>query len=658
MKIIHKIDDFLYNLFPSVDKNDTQSLMETLKDYYAWGPYKPAVSVSGSYVTIMLDVPAILAQQGDFKKVVQLCEKGNYAEAKPILRLLIAQNPSVSEYHRVMGQVLSEEGHQDEAINSLIDALRWDSKNGWALMMMGNIFSRYKKDITTALKYYDQALVANPDDYITLTNIGVNLMQQGNLVEAKRYLEKSLKINDKYPNTYLALGMTTMKEGDDHTAFQHTVQAVKLCTDRSTLYQNAVRQAIELAKSIAEHETSDTLYKNYLHKLEFEGERKIQITADEEIPTAARFEFAENYNRDKHVIRYKLDFPAVQHLIMHELVHVDLVTQARKESVNQLFISHLDHRTQFVKGIDATIRKLSGMGVSESAIQDYCSGLFEGLNRQVFNTPIDLFIEQYLYQEHPSLRPIQFLSLYRILQEGLKATTDKDIVALSPKNILSKSKIYNIVLALQYKDLYGVDLVPDFLADAQELAAAKGFYEEYLEYRDDRTAGEEYELVLHWAEDLKLDQYFELVDEVEFRTKRTPIDNLMTSIEEDPYDLESDDKMKRREMEKFQKSQKALGTNMAVVMYMAEALRFFEHRPKEETKRIAIEISMQGTQGYKFEVENYRLSTIPGRTFTGYQILAYYYVSWAIAMPDMLAQLQIPYEEEYKLAQTLYKFDN
>ena len=43
-----------------------------------------------------------------------------------------------------MGQMLSDEGDQDEAINYLIDALRWDSKNAWALLMMGNIFAKFK----------------------------------------------------------------------------------------------------------------------------------------------------------------------------------------------------------------------------------------------------------------------------------------------------------------------------------------------------------------------------------------------------------------------------------------------------------------------------------------------------------------------------------
>ncbi len=122
-----------------------------------------------------------------------------------------------------MGQILSDEGDPEEAINCLIDALRWDSKNGWALLMMGNIFAKFKDDVTTALKYYDQALFANPNYNIAINNIGANLMQQGKIQEAKKYFWEAIKINNQYPNTHFALGMIAEMENDLHSAFYNTV---------------------------------------------------------------------------------------------------------------------------------------------------------------------------------------------------------------------------------------------------------------------------------------------------------------------------------------------------------------------------------------------------------------------------------------------------
>jgi tetratricopeptide (TPR) repeat protein len=658
MQIIHKLDSFFFTIFPELTGGGKSLIINTLERIYSYGPFKPIVSIESDIIKIEIDTSSIISQETDFRKVTNYCVKGQFSEAKPILQNLIETNPTNSEYHRIMGQILSEEGDQEEAINCLIDALRWDSKNGWALLMMGNIFAKFKDDVPTAMKYYDQALVANPNDNITINNIGANLMQQVKLEEAKKYFWEAIKINDKYPNTHFALGMIAEIEEDYQSAFYSTIQAIKFNKNRDVLYQNSQRQVFEIAKKIISTEIGKKTYRQYRKKLEYEGDKRVDIVQDEEIPTAAKFEFAENYDRDTHIVRYKPSYPAVEHLIMHELVHLEFVIEARKENLNQLFISNQSHKTQFIKGLEPTIKKFNKMGISDKSISDYCSNLFEGMNRQIFNTPIDLFIEEFLFNEFTDLRPYQFLSLHNLLQEGLKAVTDKKIVELSPKDIISKSKIYNLVSALQFKDLFGFDFIEDFNATPIELKQANDFYNEYLQYKDDKEPAEEYELVLHWAEDLKLDKNFELVSENEFRTKRTNIENLLSSIENDPYELESKDPYKEREMEKFQKSQQGIGTNMAVVMFMVDALKFFEGMPQEEIKKIAFEIAMQGTQGYRPDIDNYRISSIKGKVFSGYHILAYYYVSWVLALPEMLSELQLPYDDEYKIALSMHKPNN
>ncbi len=553
-----------------------------------------------------------------------------------------------------MGQILSDEGDQEEAINCLIDALRWDSKNGYALLMMGNIFAKFQNDVSTAMKYYDQALIAKPDDHITINNIGANLLQQGKNEEAKKYFWQALKLNDQYPNTHYALGLVAEMENDFHSAFYSTIQAIKKNKNKDALYQNAVRQAFDLAKNICATDQGTKIYREFRHKLEFEGNKEIDIVEDNEIATAAKIEFAEYYDRPKHIVRFKPNYPSKEHLIMHELVHLDLVIQARKENVNQLFVSNQEQKAAFIKGIKPTVDKMQKMGVSEQAIANYCAGLYNGVNSQVFNAPIDLFIENYLFDEYAELRPFQFVSLYTIVQEGLKAVTDKQVVELTPKDILSKTKIYNLLGAMQFKELYGLDFLKDYQATPAELKQAQVFYEEFLEYKEDKKPAEEYELVQHWAEDLKLEKNFELVLESTYR-KRTNIDELLTSIEEDPFDTKTKDPVKEREMETFQKAQQELGTNMAVVMYMVDAMQYFESKPKEEIKKIAFEIAMLGTQGLRPDKSDYRLNSIAGRVFTGYHILAYYYVSWAMAIPEMLSQLQLPYDDEYTMAKAMYK---
>ncbi len=105
MQIIHKLDDFLYTIFSSVNQNDKESLIKVIQEYYTYGPYKPKVTIEDDWVTINIDTPTIISQDADYIKVVALCEKGNYFEAKPILKDLISKNPTISEYHRIMGQI-------------------------------------------------------------------------------------------------------------------------------------------------------------------------------------------------------------------------------------------------------------------------------------------------------------------------------------------------------------------------------------------------------------------------------------------------------------------------------------------------------------------------------------------------------------------------
>jgi len=115
--------------------------------------------------------------------------------------------------------------------------------------------------------------------------------------------------------------------------------------------------------------------------------------------------------------------------------------------------------------------------------------------------------------------------------------------------MLNRQGILSLILALQYKDLYGVDMINDFNATAQERQEAQEMYDEYLQYKDDKQPGEEYEIIAHWAEDLSLDANFDLVDENTYRkTESSDIDDILKKIEQDPLGLEGEDRQREQEM--------------------------------------------------------------------------------------------------------------
>ena len=655
MKIIFPKEDFLYTLFPELTNSDDNQIIKKLSDYYSYNQFKPIVTIEKDLIVVEIDINKIHRHEIDFQRVISFCEKGNYIDAKPVLSKLIAENPTNSEYHRIMGQILSDEGNQDEAINSLIDALRWNPKNSWALIMMGNIFAKFGNDIATAMKYYDQAQKNNPNDNISLNNIGANLMQQGKIAEAKKYLIEAMKINNSYPNTHFAMGMIAEIENDLPSAFYSAVQAIKLNKVKDQLYNNSIRQAFTIAKNIISTNVGKNTCFKYRRELEIECGKEIDIVKDSEILTAAKFEFAENYNTVKHTIKYKPNYPAIEHLIMHELVHLKFVIDARNNNINKLFISHSQHRNAFNKWIEPSVQKLKRMGVPEKQISNYINGLFDGMNLLVYNAPLDLFVENVLYTDFPELRPYQFISLYNLLMESLQSVTDKKVIEISPKEIVSKNKIFNMVNAMQFRELYGIDIVSDFKPTSGELKQAMSFYEEFLEYKDDKEPAEEYELVQHWADDLELNGYFELVDEKVHRSKDSKQQELLNVFEkflEIKNDTEVD---QEAETKLFLKNQKEKGTNPEVVTFMVEALEYFAGMPIEKIKTIAFEIALQGTKGYHPEKKGYKNKLMPDKSFLGYQILAYYYVSFALAAPEVLKDLQLPFHEEYLMAKSIFK---
>ena len=92
---------------------------------------------------------------------------------------------------------------------------------------------------------------------------------------------------------------------------------------------------------------------------------------------------------------------------------------------------------------------------------------------------------------------------------------------------------------------------------------------------------------------------------------------------------------------------------MMMSMYMIGAMEYFDTLEPHDVHRIAIEIAMVGVTGIDPK-KNYSIKSIPGKEFGGYQFLAYYYVSWARAIPEKLEHLGLPFSKAYESALQMY----
>ena len=129
-----------------------------------------------------------------------------------------------------------------------------------------------------------------------------------------------------------------------------------------------------------------------------------------------------------------------------------------------------------------------------------------------------------------------------------------------------------------------------------------------------------------------------------------PLVDQLDRIQADPLDEHSTDPERARAMATFQAAATEQGLNMAVVMFMVDALQHFKNLPLPKVKEVALEIAMLGTQGIAPDKQGFKLHHAPGKTFSGQHLLAWYYVSWKLAIPEMVEDLQLPYAKEYGMA--------
>ncbi|WCL50746.1 tetratricopeptide repeat protein [Leptospira sp. GIMC2001] len=654
MEIIYNLDDLLFTLFPDIKRDDEKSILQELSRYYAIGSYQPEIILDRDRVKIKIEIDKLDSSTKEYNRAIGLCEAGKFQDAKILLASLIEKNPTSSDLYRMLGQIHSEEGDQEKGINYLIEALKWDNKNKYALTMMGNIFFIYKSDPDTALIYFNQVLKIDPNDFLALNNIGSQLGKLGRFSEAKTYFERALRSNPEFPNTYQGLGLISDNSGNLFEAFNYYLKSLKFNPKKDALFEKTLGNIIELSTRIIESKTSSSLINDFKSNLEIRGKTPIEIKASQEVPYYAKIEYAEIYDRDRHIIKYKPTKIGIDHLVMHELAHLMFALDAKENNKYQLIASNEKNKSAFYEFSNSSILKLRKRGVVETDISNFLTAVQEGIISQAFNTPIDLFIEDYLYRKIENLRPYQFLSLYNLVQESIKAVTDPNILEIASELVVSKSKIYNLVNAFQFRDLYNIDMEELFNANPKERKIADSFYKEFLSHKESKKPGIEYKLIDSWSNRLDLDRFFYLVIEEDYLKQK----KLEESFQETaPLEGVKSQEVSESDLEmaKFLRNQEIEGVNKSIIFYMIGALEYFKNMSIDRIKVIAMEIARIGMNGISPDRDGYIVTSIPEKTFSGNHLLAYYYVSWKLAIPEMVDKLQLPFREEFDLAEKMYK---
>lgn len=596
--------------------------------------------------------------QEKLQHALDLCNKNKFDEALPILEEITKTDPKNSEAWRTLAQLHWFHQHDPEkAYNELIEALRCEPSNIWALVLMGNLLTKEKNDVEHAKQYYDKVLEFHPDNAIAINNIGATYMEVKDYEAALPYLQKALTIDDTYANSYYGLALCYYKLGRLADAFDICHKGALKSSERPenpAVRDELIKLYVTVAKELSDQTNYINVWKGIKDELEAVDHVNIRITEDKTLNVHAKMEYAPLHAAKEHVIRYNPEKNFVEHLFIHEMMHLKMNQQATKAKKAKAVISSENTRKAFNKRYLAFMKKKHSH-IPASEMNKVIAGLADGLGLQLMNCPLDLFVEHMIYKDYAIVRPIQMLSLFHMEQDNINAVKQAATNGFFPKEIVSANKVMNIATSMHFMDMYGINLIGQYQPTKQEYEHAKDLYEEFKAYLNTYNPGDEYEMLEYFVESFNMEDLVEIINESEV-TAGMKAD---LSMKGDLQDLaegalsEEDADVANAQFALNHQDGADATETMMMSMYMLAAMEYFDKLTGQDVHRIALEIAMVGVTGIDPK-KKYSIKSVPEKEFGGYEFLAYYYVSWARAIPHMLNKLGLPFSKAYEAALQMY----
>ena len=651
------------------EAHSPEELRDKLLAYYTVDGYSAEVTIDGDFVKVKVDQKDLEQSQKEFNEITALCEKRQFKEAYSRLEQFLKKHSRHSEGYRILAQMEMEAGNIDKAIDIDIEALRCNPKNIWALILMGNLYSKYKDNYEIGRTYYDSVLKYSPDNFIAINNVAALMMENEDYESAIPLFEKSLEGDKKYANAYYGLAVCYYNQRENQKAFDTALKGCLLADIRSENPQ-VMDELHKIMLASAHAVVESTNYMNVVlgikDEIEMKYNQKIEIEEDDTLDLSAKLEYGPTHHRDYHLIKYNPKKPFMEHLAIHEMMHLQMNLEADKVNNNKVIISNNDNVIAFRTKYAAWIKKLVNR-FEHSKAMNLVEQIHRGYMLQVMNCPLDLFVEKRMYDKYPIVRAIQLLSLMEQETYNIKAIKGSENSKFVPLDIVQNSKVMNIVTSMHFEHLFGLRFYQEYKPTRAQFDQAKDFYDEFLAY-DDYKPGEEYELVEYFMDSLHAERFMSILplsdyfDDSFDRMEKTKAMRDAALGEDAPVGGNSFDGL-TEEQKKNQDDFYAQNKDgedpmktMMMSMYMLGALEYFDGMDKMEIKKIAFEIAMIGTTGISPDKKSgYKVPSIPEKDFGGYQLLAYYYVSWALAIPEMLASLGLPFDTAWATAQEMWK---
>jgi tetratricopeptide (TPR) repeat protein len=550
-------------------------------------------------------------------------EQGDYQKAIGILKRVLELQPSFHAARRDLAMVYVEVGDIDNATNHLIEVLRLDPENAWGWLALGNLYLKQKQDMETGERFLRKALKLAPNNAWALNSLAAVHRERGEGKKALDLFARAIEANPELANAYYGQALIHEDSGDPQSAvetLQQMFTRAKMQDVRSKPVFNASRQLFaKLEADIAERTQSEAFKTVQVYKSEMESLSGFRVRIQEatfENKMVATIQMAWKHQRDYHLVKVRSDYPPplVCHLEAHELTHLKLESEARKEGKNLFFATTPTTREAAIRALAVDVRKWQKAGYAEEKIIEVTLSLVGGVCGLLFNCPLDMVIERYIRGTFATLRPAQFLSVRKLALEAWQATSDPESRRLTPRKVFLASTALNGAYALFLDDLFRN--ASDFASpyrNVDNFAMAERLWKHWQSRATSLGPGEEYRLVDEFADMLGLRDWYEWHPDLGGHdAKAEPLKEGTTNPE--------------------LLSQKS----PAAVFYFLDAFKRFDDMTPEQVRDVAFEIALLGQSGldYASADEKYELRSLPGRKFSGLHLMCLMYAGFKRVAPE------------------------
>ena len=226
-----------------------------------------------------------------------------------------------------------------------------------------------------------------------------------------------------------------------------------------------------------------------------------------DLPTLAMVKIARE-NMPLHLIYYKnISLGNIDHLIAHECGHIYRMMSVQKE-YRKVPASSMENRQIAMTKIEDELFKLS-KDIPIEKMSSLFQIWFNGIIKQLTNFPVDMRIEQWIFDNYPELRKAQKMTIDKQIRENVQVLSE-NIKKITPIFIYNVSNTMNYAFASFMESLIDKKYTTPYKRTKYPEIGAK--LVKFVNGTKDEGYTQDIEIINNWSNLLGLSDWFYWTD--------------------------------------------------------------------------------------------------------------------------------------------------